>query len=97
MSFRQPRRRTFAPAAKSWFSAATAYRIDRIHGCLAKESPRGRRRRDPLAEVWDARCGLLKNAPSRGHVVHCLARSAPPSQIGSYPPYLERRIRTGGR
>src|ERR1700751_5645418 len=52
-------------AAKAGFSAATAYRIEQDPRLPSqKKAPRGRRRRDPLAEVWDSEVvPLLKSAP----------------------------------
>jgi hypothetical protein len=64
MSFRQADTPTIA-AAKAGFSAATAYRIEQDPRLPSqKKEPRGRRRRDPLAEVWDSEIvPLLKSAP----------------------------------
>ena len=54
MSFRQVETPTVA-AAKAGFSAATGYRIEQDPRLPSqKKAPRGRRRRDPLAEVWDS-------------------------------------------
>ena len=66
MSFRQTETPTVA-AAKAGFSAATAYRIEQDPRLPSqKKAPRGRRRRDPLAEVWDSEVvPLLKSAPGR--------------------------------
>jgi hypothetical protein len=51
MTFRQTETPTVA-AAKAGFSAATAYRIEHDPRLPSqKKAPRGRRRRDPLAEV----------------------------------------------
>src|ERR1700719_3222107 len=64
MSFRQAEMPTIA-AAKAGFSAATAYRIEQDPRLPSqKKAPRGRRRRDPLARVWDSEVvPLLKSAP----------------------------------
>jgi hypothetical protein len=64
MSFRQVETPSVA-AAKAGFSAATAYRIEQDPRLPSqKKAPRGRRRRDPLAEVWDSEVvPLLKSAP----------------------------------
>ena len=44
-----------AAAAKSGFSTATAYRIEADPRLPSqKKTPRGRRRPDPLAAVWDS-------------------------------------------
>jgi hypothetical protein len=52
-------------AAKSGFSRATGYRIeDDPRLPSQKKAPRGRRRPDPLAEVWDSEIvPILKSAP----------------------------------
>src|SRR5712675_2859601 len=52
-------------AAKSAFSRATGYRIeDDPRLPSQKKAPRGRRRTDPLAEVWDGEIvPILKSAP----------------------------------
>src|SRR5438876_11393581 len=64
MSFRQAETPTVA-AAKAGFSAATAYRIEQdLRLPSKKKSPRGRRRQDPLAAVWDSEVvPLLKSVP----------------------------------
>jgi len=64
MSFRQAETPTVA-AAKAGFSTATAYRIEQDPRLPSqKKAPRGRRRRDPLAAVWDSEVvPLLKSAP----------------------------------
>src|SRR5205085_2450052 len=63
-SFRQAETPTVA-AAKAGFSAATAYRIEQDPRLRSqKRSPRGRRRQDPLAAVWDCEVvPLLKSVP----------------------------------
>jgi hypothetical protein len=54
MSFRQTDTPTIA-AAKAGFSTASAYRIEQdLRLPSQKRSPRGRRRQDPLAAVWDS-------------------------------------------
>src|SRR5690242_21403305 len=64
MSFRQAETPTVA-AAKAGFSTASAYRIEQDPRLPSqKKAPRGRRRRDPLAAVWDSEVvPLLKSAP----------------------------------
>ena len=64
MSYRQTHDTAIA-AAKSGFSTATGYRIeDDPRLPSQKKAPRGRRRPDPLAEVWDAEIvPILKAAP----------------------------------
>src|SRR5215475_5872620 len=54
MSFRQTETPVIA-AAKAGFSTATAYRIEQDPRLPShKQVPRSRRRRDPLASVWDS-------------------------------------------
>src|SRR5689334_7987366 len=64
ISFRQAETPTVA-AAKAGFSAATAYRIEQDRRLPSqKKAQRGRRRRNPLATVWDSEVvPLLKSAP----------------------------------
>ena len=52
-------------AAKAGFSTATAYRIEADPWLPSqKKKPRGRRRPDPLAEVWDSEIvPMLEAAP----------------------------------
>jgi hypothetical protein len=56
---------TGVAAAKSGFSRATGYRIEYDPRLPSqKKTPRGRRRPDPLAEVWDGEIvPILKSAP----------------------------------
>ena len=90
MSFRQAETPTVA-AAKAGFSAATAYRIEQDPRLPSqKKAPRGRRRRDPLAMVWDSEVvPLLKSAPG----LRCLASSKPstePTAVEARPRARER-------
>jgi hypothetical protein len=64
MSFRHTEPPVIA-AAKAGFSAATAYRIEEDPRLPSqKKVPRERRRRDPLAAVWDSEIvPLLKRTP----------------------------------
>jgi len=64
MNFRQAETPTIA-AAKAGFSTATAYRIEQDPRLPSqKKAPRGRRRPDPLAAVWDGEVvPLLKSTP----------------------------------
>ena len=64
MSYRQTHDVAVA-AAKAGFSMATGYRIeDDPRLPSQKKSPRGRRRPDPLADVWDSEIvPILKAAP----------------------------------
>jgi hypothetical protein len=65
MSFRQAETPPTVAAAKAGFSMATAYRIAQDPRLPSqKKAPRSRRRRDPLAAVWDSEVvPLLKSAP----------------------------------
>src|SRR6266851_4213737 len=64
MTYRHSKDATVA-AAKSGFSRATGYRIEDDPRLPShKKAPRGRRRPDPLAEVWDGEIvPILKSAP----------------------------------
>jgi hypothetical protein len=64
MSFRQTETPRIA-AAKAGFSTATPYRIEQDPRLPSqKKAPRGRRRHDPLAAVWESEVvPLLKSAP----------------------------------
>ena len=64
MSF-QPSNPTAVAAAKAGFSTATGYRIKNDPRLPSQKTPvRGRRRPDPLADVWDAEImPMLKAAP----------------------------------
>jgi len=64
MSFRHTEPPVIA-AAKAGFSGATAYRIEQDQRLPSqKKAPRDRRRRDPLATVWDSEVvPLLKSTP----------------------------------
>jgi hypothetical protein len=95
MSFRQVETPTVA-AAKSGFSAAIAYRIERDRRLPSqKEAPRGRRRRDPLAEVWDSEVvPLMKSAPGlRPVAIFDEIRRRHPEISAGVRRTLERRIR----
>ena len=95
MSFRQTETPTVA-AAKAGFSAATAYRIEQDPRLPSqKKAPRGRRRRDPLAEVWDSEVvPLLKSAPGlRPVAIFDEIRRRHPEIGAGVRRTLERRIR----
>jgi transposase InsO family protein len=96
MSFRQTETPTVA-AAKAGFSAASAYRIEQDPRLPSqKKAPRGRRRRDPLAAVWEAEVvPLLKSAPGLRPVAIFdeIRRRHPAIGIGVRRT-LERRIRS---
>src|SRR6476469_2857770 len=62
MKFRQTNP-TAGAAAKASISIATAYRIEKDPKLPSQKSPRGRRRPDPLADVFDAEVvPMLKTA-----------------------------------
>src|SRR5262249_22555190 len=95
MSFRQVETPTVA-AAKAGFSAATAYRIEQDPRLPSqKKSPRGRRRPDPLAEVWDSEIvPLFKSAPGlRPVAIFAETRRRHPEIGVSVRRTQERRIR----
>src|SRR5262249_49794150 len=95
MSFRQADKPTIA-AAKAGFSAATAYRIEQDPRLPSqKKAPRGRRRRDPLAMVWDSEIvPLLKSVPGLRPVAIFdeIRRRHPEIEVGVRRT-LERRVR----
>ena len=64
MSYRQTHDAAVA-AAKAGFSTATGYRIENDPRLPSqKKAPRGRRRPDPLADVWDREIiPILKATP----------------------------------
>jgi hypothetical protein len=96
MSFRQTETPTIA-AAKAGFSAATAYRIEQDRRLPSqKKAPRGRRRHDPLAAVWESEVvPLLKSAPGLRPVAIFdeIRRRHPEIGVGIRRT-LERRIRS---
>ena len=95
MSFRRAETPSVA-AAKAGFSAATAYRIEQDPRLPSqKKAPRGRRRRDPLAEVWDSEVvSLLKSAPGlRPVAIFDEIRRRHPEIDAGVRRTLERRIR----
>src|ERR1700756_344292 len=97
MSFRKTETPSVA-AAKAGFSAATAYRIEQDPRLPSqKKARRGRRRADPLAEVWDSEVvPLLKDAPGLRPIAifEELCRRHPDLSAGTRRT-LERRIRSG--
>jgi hypothetical protein len=95
MSFRQAETPTVA-AAKAGFSAATAYRIEQDRRLPSqKKAPRGRRRPDPLAAVWDSEVvPLLNRAPGlRPVAIFDEIRRCHPEIAAGIRRTLERRIR----
>ena len=84
-------------AAKAGFSTATAYRIENDRRLPSeKKTPRGRRRQDPLAAVWDSEVvPLLKSTPSlRPVAIFDEIRRRYPEIGAGIRRTLERRIRT---
>src|SRR6266404_1109066 len=84
-------------AARSGFSRATGYRIeDDPRLPSQKKAPRGRRRPDPLAEVWDGEIvPILKSAPGiRAIAVLEEIRRRHPEIAAGIRRTLERRMRT---
>jgi transposase InsO family protein len=92
-------RKTYLPAiaaAKTGFSASTAYRLDQDPRLPSqKKVPRGRRRPDPLEGVWEAEVvPMLKAAPSlRPIAVFEELRRCHPEMGSGLRRTLERRIR----
>jgi hypothetical protein len=96
MIYRHSKDPTIA-AAKSGFSRATGYRIeDDPRLPSQKKAPRGRRRPDPLAEVWDGEIvPILKSAPGiRAIAVLEEIRRRHPEIAAGIRRTLERRMRT---
>jgi hypothetical protein len=96
MTYRHSKDATVA-AAKSGFSRATGYRIeDDPRLPSQKKAPRGRRRPDPLAEVWDSEIvPILKSAPGlRAIAVLDEIRRRHPEINAGIRRTLERRMRS---
>lgn len=97
MSFRPTTDTVDIAAAKAGLSRATGYRIEADPRLPSqKKARRGRRRPDPLAEVWDAEIvPLLKEAPGlRAIAVLAEIRRRHPEISPGVRRTLERRIRT---
>jgi hypothetical protein len=95
MKFRQNEAPIVA-AAKAGFSVSAAYRFERDPQLPSqKKRPRGRRRPDPLAEVWESEIvPLLESAPGvRPIAVFEEIRRRHPEIGASIRRTLERRIR----
>jgi hypothetical protein len=89
-------RTTTVSAAKAGFSPATGYRIEADPRLPSqKKAPRGRRRPDPLADVWDAEIlPILKAAPGlRAIAVLAEIRRRHPEIGPGIRRTLERRMR----
>ena len=85
-----------AAAAKAGFSTATGYRIESDPRLPSqRKAPRGRRRPDPLAEIWDAEIvPILKAAPGiRAIAVFEEMRRRHPELNPNIRRTLERRMR----
>src|SRR3954464_14368336 len=85
-----------AAAAKASFSTATGYRIEGDPRLPSrKKVPRGRRRPDPLGDVWDSQViPILKAAPGlRAIAVLEELRRRHPEISSGIRRTLERRIR----
>src|SRR5436190_6195468 len=96
MIYRHSKEATVA-AAKSGFSRATGYRIEDDPRLPShKKAPRGRRRPDPLAEVWDSEIvPILKSAPGiRAIAVLDEIRRRHPQISAGIRRTLERRMRS---
>src|SRR5258706_7174549 len=96
MSYRQTHDAAVA-AAKAGFSTATGYRIENDPRLPSqKKAPRGRRRPDPLAQIWDAEVvPILKGAPGiRAIAVFDEVRRRHPGLNPNIRRTLERRMRT---
>ncbi len=95
MKFRKTHPPTVA-GAKAGFSPATAYRLENDPRLPSqKQAPHGRRRADPLAEVWEGEVvAMLKAAPSLRPIaiLEELLRRRPHMSPGMRRT-LERRIR----
>jgi hypothetical protein len=83
-------------AARAGFSTATAYRIERApRPPSERSSPRGRRRPDPLAAIWESEVvPLLRSAPGlRPIAIFEEVRRRHPELGAGIRRTLERRIR----
>jgi len=92
----RPTHTTTVSAAKAGFSPATGYRIEADPRLPSqKKAPRGRRRPDPLADVWDAEIvPILKAAPGlRAIAVLAELRRRHPEIGPGIRRTLERRMR----
>ncbi len=88
---------TTVAAAKAGFSTATGYRIEADPRLPSqRRAPRGRRRPDPLADVWEAEIvPILKAAPGlRSIAILAEIRRRHPEIGPGIRRTLERRIRT---
>src|SRR6201997_35711 len=95
MTYRHSKDATIA-AAKSGFSRATGYRIETDPRLPSqKKAPRGRRRPDPLAEVWEGEIvPILNSAPGiRAIAVLDEIRRRHPQINAGIRRTLERRMR----
>jgi hypothetical protein len=96
MLFRSSSHATPAAAAKAGFSTATGYRIEADpRPPSQKQAPRGRRRPDPLADIWDSEVvPILKATPHlRAIAVFDELRRRHPALDPGVRRTLERRMR----
>ena len=85
---------------ESWvISTATAYRIEADPRLPSqKKTPRGRRRPDPLAGIWDSEIVPMLEAARVAAGRNLRGDAAPPSRLAAgVRRTLERRIALGGR
>ena len=86
--------------AKAGFSPATAYRLDKDPRSPSRKlAPRGRRRADPLVDVWDSEVvPLLKDAPGLRPIAIFEELRRRHTELGAGARRtLERRIRAARR
>ena len=91
---------TTIAAAKAGFSTATGYRIEADPRLPSqKKAPRGRRRPDPLIDIWDSEVlPILKTSPGiRAIAVVGEIRRRHPEISPGIRRTLERRMRTSWR
>jgi hypothetical protein len=96
MHFRSSSQTTPVAAAKAGFSTATGYRIEADpRPPSQKQAPRGRRRPDPLAAIWDSEVvPILKATPHlRAIAVFDELRRRHPELTPGVRRTLERRMR----
>ena len=100
MSFRPTTDTVDIAAAKAGVSRSTDYRIEADPRLPSqKKAPRGRRRPDPLVDIWDSEVvPILKASPGiRAIAVVGEIRRRRPEISPSIRRTLERRIRTSWR
>src|SRR4029077_17769829 len=87
---------TAVAAAKASISIATAYRLEKDPKLPSQKAPRGRRRPDPLADIFEAEVvPMLKTAAGLRPIAIFEERSRRhPERGGGVRRTLERRIRS---